>query len=433
LISIDRELATLNKTEVHFTFDGRELNALEGDTIAAALWRNGIKVITRSTKFHRPRGLYCGTGDCPNCLANVNGVPNVRTCITPVEDGMIVIPQNMFLSMRFDPVAIMDRLYPHGFNYHHRFIRPRFMTGIYQRIIRRMTGIGRLPTTRLPGKPTVKINSDIAIIGDEACALRIADICSKEGLRTILARTKCGDSENEVRLKNRENIILISGASAIGAFDDGSLGIATRDRLYISKSKAICIAEKGRELPLRFVNWDLPGIIQSRAAMQLIDMGIKPGREIVIAGETERAIAVSEMLSKTDSRINAVLCYTPREKKSTDPPYLKRGWRVIEAYGRNELRKIRISDGEREELSRCDCLITCGRIAPNIELARQLGCHIETDGRSLPYVKVNPEFETSRIAVFAIGSPIGRTDSNITLAEVEILADAMMRRAREMG
>ena len=75
--------------EVDFVFDGKKLLAKKGDTIASALWRNGIKVITRSIKFHRPRGLHCGTGDCPNCLANVNGIPNVRTCMTYVEDGMV--------------------------------------------------------------------------------------------------------------------------------------------------------------------------------------------------------------------------------------------------------------------------------------------------------------------------------------------------------
>lgn len=426
-------MSILSKLELNFTFNGKELIAMKGDTIAVALWRNGIKVITRSLKFHRPRGLHCGIGDCPNCLANVNGIPNVRTCITPVEDGMVVIPQNRFLSMRFDPVTIMDHLYPHGFNYHHRFIRPRFATGIYQRIIRRMTGIGKLPTTRLPSKPTLRMDSDIAILGDEECALRIADICSREGLKILIARTRDGTSEYEDRLKNRENANLIYGASTIGAFDDGSIGIATRDRLYICKSKAICIAEMGRELPLRFVNWDLPGIIQSRAAMQLIDADVALGREIVIAGETERAIVVSEMLSKTGSRINAVLCYSPGEKKSADPPYLRRNWHVTEAYGRNELRKIRISDGQRQELLRCDCLITCGPIAPNIELARQLGCRIETDERGLPFVKVNEEFETSQKAVFAVGSSIGRIDSDSSLADVEIAAKAMIRRTKEMG
>ncbi|MEM3039080.1 MAG: (2Fe-2S)-binding protein, partial [Thermoplasmata archaeon] len=166
------------------------MTAKKGDTIASALWRNGIKVITRSIKFHRPRGLHCGTGDCPNCFANVNGVPNVRTCITPVEDGMVVVPQNKVLLRNFDPIGIMDLIYRDGFNYHHKFIRPSFASGFYQRIVRRMTGIGRLPSADLNAKPARKLRPDLLIIGNEPVAMRLAEICSRERIKIVVAGRK---------------------------------------------------------------------------------------------------------------------------------------------------------------------------------------------------------------------------------------------------
>src|SRR5438128_12286711 len=67
--------------------DGRRVNVRDGDSIASALWRAGIRIFSRSFKFRRPRGLYCLTGDCPNCLVTVDGEPAVRACCTPAHEG----------------------------------------------------------------------------------------------------------------------------------------------------------------------------------------------------------------------------------------------------------------------------------------------------------------------------------------------------------
>ena len=66
-------------------FEGREIGVEPGDTVASALFRAGVRVFSRSFKYHRPRGLYCLTGDCPNCLVTVDGEPCVRACVTPAE------------------------------------------------------------------------------------------------------------------------------------------------------------------------------------------------------------------------------------------------------------------------------------------------------------------------------------------------------------
>src|SRR5436309_14576937 len=72
---------------VRMRYQGEPVEAYEGETIAAALYASGRRIFSRSFKYHRPRGLLCMAGRCPNCLMNVNGVPNVRTCVTPVTDG----------------------------------------------------------------------------------------------------------------------------------------------------------------------------------------------------------------------------------------------------------------------------------------------------------------------------------------------------------
>jgi len=80
--------------EISFFFDGEKISCFEGETIAAALHAVGIKSLNKSPKFHRPRGLFCAIGHCSSCLMSVNGVPNVRICVTNAEDGMKVLSQN---------------------------------------------------------------------------------------------------------------------------------------------------------------------------------------------------------------------------------------------------------------------------------------------------------------------------------------------------
>lgn len=79
--------------EVTFKYNGREIKAYEGETIAAALHAAGIKKLKNSAKLSRPRGLFCAIGNCSSCLMEVDGVPNVKTCVTKVEEGMVVKEQ----------------------------------------------------------------------------------------------------------------------------------------------------------------------------------------------------------------------------------------------------------------------------------------------------------------------------------------------------
>ena len=79
--------------EVTFKYNGKEIKAYEGETIAAALHAAGIKKLKNSSKLSRPRGLFCAIGNCSSCLMEVDGVPNVKTCVTKVEEGMVVKEQ----------------------------------------------------------------------------------------------------------------------------------------------------------------------------------------------------------------------------------------------------------------------------------------------------------------------------------------------------
>ena len=89
------EFEEVRGRKVQITVNGNQVLAYEGEPIAAALVASGIKVFRRTQKFKNPRGLYCAIGRCTDCIMNVNGVPSIRTCITPVEDGMIIKDQDI--------------------------------------------------------------------------------------------------------------------------------------------------------------------------------------------------------------------------------------------------------------------------------------------------------------------------------------------------
>ena len=79
--------------KVAFIFDGKSVEGFEGEPIAAALHAAGVRVLSHSLKHNRPRGFWCAIGNCSSCNMRVNGVPNVRTCVEPLQDGMVVETQ----------------------------------------------------------------------------------------------------------------------------------------------------------------------------------------------------------------------------------------------------------------------------------------------------------------------------------------------------
>src|SRR5438045_2669123 len=121
---------------ITFFYEGRPNPAFEGDSVAAALFAAGRRIFSRSFKYHRPRGLLCCAGRCPNCLMNVDGTPNVRTCVTPAREGMQVRHQNAWPGLERDALSTIgriERLLPVGF-YYKTFIRPRSLWPLSARV-----------------------------------------------------------------------------------------------------------------------------------------------------------------------------------------------------------------------------------------------------------------------------------------------------------
>ncbi|MGA6949249.1 MAG: 2Fe-2S iron-sulfur cluster-binding protein, partial [Solirubrobacterales bacterium] len=169
---------------ISFDFDGRRVEAYEGDTIGSALHASGRRVISRSFKYHRPRGLLCCAGHCPNCLVEVDGWPGVRACTEAVRPGMKVRHMNASPSLRFDLMRGTDlvgsRLTPPGF-YYKTFIRPRRLWPLYEKVLRHAAGLGKLPKKQAEREWHTEYrrrHADVLVIGGGmagmAAALRAA-------------------------------------------------------------------------------------------------------------------------------------------------------------------------------------------------------------------------------------------------------------------
>lgn len=421
--------------EIPFGFDGKRLLARHGETVAEALYRNGIRTITRSLKFHRPRGLHCGNGDCPNCLANVNGIPNVRTCITQVEAGMVVRSQNRVISLRLDPMALLDHIYRRGLNYHHSFIRPTFLRDVYHRAIRRMTGIGELSQREIASKPTRRISSDVLIIGQDPSAYIIAAACAEKGMQTLLVSDhrllrgawiyrsgeSCESTSSEIvrdiasvreRLRDHPHLHEIAHARTLGAFEDSGVAFMASDRIWTAKPRIVILAEGAREIPVRFANWDLPGILHETAARELMRAGIRLGERVVVTGISPRSNEIARMIVTGEMAHRAILlgAHSSSEVDEDRLLLLPEDWQLLRAIGRNRVRRIVITNGGSERKIATDCVVTCGRLIPRTDIARQLGCLISHGTDGIPRVHVDEGGGTSVRGVFAIGPCTGELD-----------------------
>ena len=195
----NKECSYVSNNEVKLIFDGKSYQALESDTIASALLRNNIKLIGRSFKYHRPRGIYtCGIEE-PNALVqilNEHNEPNTRATIKRVYDGIAISSQNRWPSLSFDIGSINNILSPifsAGF-YYKTFMGPKgFWKKIYEPLIRRTAGLGKPPKDFRSKSIHQNHNVDIVIVGG--------------GLSGLIAARKLVDTDYEVLLIEQDNFL----------------------------------------------------------------------------------------------------------------------------------------------------------------------------------------------------------------------------------
>ena len=203
------------RARVPFTFDGRGYEGVWGEPVAVSLLAAGRRTLSRSFRFHRPRGLMCSTGQCGWCECEVDGRPSVRTCRVPLREGMVVRGEHAWPSVERDLLALLDlgsRFVPPTF-YHHRFLRPRRLRKTYLDVIRWFGGRGRLGSGPAESRArVVRADApDVLIVGGGRGGLLVAIGAAEDGARVVVL-----EAETARGVGSADTAALVADARAAG-------------------------------------------------------------------------------------------------------------------------------------------------------------------------------------------------------------------------
>ncbi len=420
------ELIDRNKC-VEFQFDGQRVNAHQGDTVASALHAAGVSILSRGFKYHRPRGLLCGVGRCPNCLVNVDGVPNVRACTQQVRQAMNVQHQNAWPSLNLDFLSVLDRLQwlmPVGF-YYKAFHRPKFIWGLAQRVIRRIGGLGTIDidADSVTNYRHRYQHSDVAVVGGGPAGLAAALTAAEQGVGVTLVddQPELGghllfNSRNlrglpdlvdgsgpEVanrliqRVTKSPHIEVLSGATVFAHYQDNLLTILHGDELVKLRARGVVLATGAYEVPLQFQNNDLPGIMLATAAQRLIHLyAVKPGNTAVVATVNDQGYQAALDLLNAGVDVAAVVDVRPTFSHGLEAATalisrgvpLLAGHAITHATGKKRVRAVVVAsqnagspDGSARRIA-CDLVCMAGGFQPANSLLQHAGGSLDYDEKS---------------------------------------------------
>ena len=330
------------------TFDGRELNAHPGDTLASALLASNERIVARGFKYHRARGVYSAGVEEPNAIVHLRTgarhEPNARATTTEAFDGLVATAQNSWPDVRLDASAVTGYLSPFlsaGF-YYKTFIGPWTGTRFWmfcEGFIRKAAGMGR--GVKIADPDTYeKVNAfcDLLVIGGGAAGLSAALTAGEAGADVMLVeqdfilggsllsqpvgcQTDTWLQAVIARLQELPNVRILTRTTAFGAYDGDIYGLVEqvsdhlqvplndqpRQRYWLVRSKQAVLATGAIERPLVFGNNDLPGVMLAASIQTYVNrFGVLPGQRIVLATNNNSAYQVAVQLAAVGAEVTLV-------------------------------------------------------------------------------------------------------------------------------
>jgi sarcosine oxidase, subunit alpha len=386
---------------VAFTFDGRAVSGLEGDTIGSALYAAGVRTFSRSFKYHRRRGLMCCAGQCPNCLVAVDGAPGVRACVEPLRDGMRVEHLNATPSLSFDVMRATDLFggpfTPPGF-YYKTFIKPRRLWPLYEHILRTAAGLGRLRRRQEDRERLTRYrrrHADVLVVGGGAAGLAAAVAAATAGADTVLVdegpepggRLLAGGGHDRARelaaAARAAGVEILSGAAALGYFD-GMVAVWQGDTLHQVRAARTVFATGTIQQPLVFAGNDLPGVMLADGARRLAALyAVAPGRRAVLVTVDDRGLEAAAALRAAGVELVAVADLRP-SGPGLDGVEVLHGHTIVAARGSGSVSSVVLApvSGGGERRFACDLVLISGGQAAAASLPLQAGARAVHDEAS---------------------------------------------------
>jgi sarcosine oxidase subunit alpha len=364
-------------TAIRFTFNGREIKAREGQSVAAALLAADVTMLTRSSKYRRPRGIHCAAGHCPNCMLRIDGIPHVRACMRAVEAGMTVETEGA-TAARIDPFRTIDRLgwlFPVGFQYRY-FKRQNSAWRAWERQLRRVAAESAIPEA-VDVEPAERLVADLLIVGGGPAGIGAASAAAAQGanvvlvtrratlggrLRPVLAR---GGEPLAVReaiaaIHASERIRVIAPGTAVASFP-GVVLIDDGTRVVEVRAERSILATGAYERSVPFPGNDRPGVMLASALRRLVlEEDVLAGATAVLVATDDAAYATACELRDAGTRVAAVL-----DLRASGPAgsmdeldaagvRIVRGARIVGISGRSRVTAIEFEAAEDSGSIRCD-------------------------------------------------------------------------------
>ncbi len=414
--------------KISFKFNGKNYSGYEGDTLASALIANGVRLVGRSFKYHRPRGFFGAGVDEPYAMVQLTrsneSIPNVRATEQELFEGLEAKSVNCWPNVNFDIGAInnfLNKFFPAGF-YYKTFMWPKsFWYKVYEPFIRKTAGFGVVSPDHDQERYEHKYEyCDLLVTGSGPSGLSSAYAAAQNGARVILAEDKArfGGSllTSEVsignqtgkewaekiisELKSMPNVIVKNRSQVFGYYDHNMLVMSERisdhlpktnkytpkQRLWYIRAKEVLISSGSIERPLVFGNNDTPGVMLSSAAKEYLKVyGVLVGKKPIVFTNNDSGYETAIEFKKNG--ISPIVLDTRKNPKSEIINEAKNlnidikfSYVVVAAKGYKKVKSAdiaKISDNKKElskiENISCDRICVSGFWTPTVHLASQSG------------------------------------------------------------